>query len=143
MVSVEQFEHTADVGLRIKAETLNGLFQGAAEGLLDLIVVNRDQVQEKDLETARLEAESAGDLLIAWLNELIFRFETTHRLYRRISVEVRVSDYDRPTLVATLCGEPLDPDRHLLDHEVKAATQHGEVLRKDPDGWSAEVILDI
>ena len=37
----------------------------------------------------------------------------------------------------------IDRDRHELDHEVKAVTHHGLILRREGEGWLAEVILDI
>jgi SHS2 domain-containing protein len=46
-------------------------------------------------------------------------------------------------LTARVHGEPINPQRHGLDHEVKAATHHGVQLVHDQDGWMAEVILDI
>jgi SHS2 domain-containing protein len=47
------------------------------------------------------------------------------------------------TLRGVIVGETLDPDRHELDHEVKAATHHGLTLDRDGNEWVAEVILDI
>jgi SHS2 domain-containing protein len=46
-------------------------------------------------------------------------------------------------LRAAAWGEPVDPARHELDHEVKAITYHGLKLERDGDGWLAEVIVDI
>jgi len=40
-------------------------------------------------------------------------------------------------------GETCDPARHSLAHEVKAVTYHGLAVEQVPDGWRAEVILDI
>lgn len=140
MGRVETFDHTADLGLRIHAADLDDLFRTAAEGLLDVIVANREDVKSEQAEIVRLTAGSTPELLIDWLNELIFRSETQHRLYGRF--EVRVDDEGR-ALEATIHGEPIDPDRHVLDHEVKAATYHATSLRRDADGWAAEVILDI
>ena len=85
-------------------------------------------------------AETPADLLVAWLNDLIFRCETNHRLYTRF--DVRVAD-DGLSLQAQVGGEPIDRDRHVLDHEVKAVTHHGLTLRREGDGWVAELILDI
>ncbi len=80
MGRVETFDHTADLGLRIKGDDLADLFRTAAAGLFDVIVANRDQVQVVETEPVFLEAESTEDMLIRWLNELIFRSETQHRL---------------------------------------------------------------
>jgi SHS2 domain-containing protein len=40
-------------------------------------------------------------------------------------------------------GEPLDRGRHELGHEIKAITYHGLKVEQTPDGWLAEVIVDI
>ena len=42
-----------------------------------------------------------------------------------------------------LVGEPIDPARHVLDHEVKAITYHRLKLERQADRWLAEVIVDI
>ncbi|CAN5602212.1 archease [soil metagenome] len=140
MGTVEMFEHTADVGLRVRADDLEDLFRSAAEGLFDYIVTNREEVREVVSEELALRTDSTGQLLIDWLNELIFRCETQHRLYRRF--EVRLSR-DGNELQATILGEPIDQDRHRLDHEVKAVTHHGATLKKGAESWEAELILDI
>jgi SHS2 domain-containing protein len=140
MGRAETFEHTADLGLRVIGDDLGDLFQTAAEALFDAIVANRNEVVVTESESVSLAAESPEDLLIAWLNELIFRFETRHRVYAQFAVRVEA---DGRRLAAAIGGEPIDRSRHLLDHEVKAATRHGLRLLREPDGWLAEVILDI
>ena len=140
MGQAETFEHTADLGLRVVGRDLSDLFETAAAGLFDVIVANREAVRGDEHETVSLAAETIPDLLLTWLNELIFRSETGHRLYGRFRVQVQE---DGPRLEATISGEPIDRDRHVLDHEVKAATHHGLTVRRVDDGWVAEVILDI
>ena len=140
MGHAETFEHTADLGLRVVGRDLSDLFQTAAAGLFDVIVVNREEVRAIDTESIALAAETIPDLLLAWLNELVFRSETAHRLYKEFRVQV---DESPPRLEATIAGEPIDRDRHVLDHEVKAATHHGLTVRKVDEGWLAELILDI
>jgi SHS2 domain-containing protein len=138
--TVETFDHTADVGLRVRGADLNDLFRTAAEGVFDYIVVNRAEVRAEEHESVSLDADSTEELLAAWLNELIFRCETKHRLFSRF--DVRVAD-DGRGLQAEIAGEPIDRDRHILDHEVKAVTHHGLTLQRAGSGWLAELILDI
>ena len=140
MGTVSTFDHTADVGLRITADSLDDLFRTAAAGLFGYVVVNHDQVRPSETEPIDLAAEDTADLLVSWLNELIFRCETRHRLYSRFDVVV---SEDGLHLSGTISGEPIDRSRHVLDHEVKAVTHHGLSLRRDGSGWVAEVILDI
>jgi SHS2 domain-containing protein len=136
----ETFEHTADLGLRVFASDLPDLFRAAGEGLFDVIVANRGDVRVVTTESVSLSAESAEELLFKWLNELVFLSETQHRLYTRFDVVV---DATGCRLDATIGGESIDRGRHVLDHEVKAATRHGLSLRAEQGGWVAEMILDI
>jgi SHS2 domain-containing protein len=108
--------------------------------LFDYIVVNRGEVRAEGSEEIAHSAESTTDLLVTWLNDLIFRCETQHRLYTRFDVHVAP---DGTSLKATIAGEPIDRDRHILDHEVKAVTQHGLTLERQGETWQAELILDI
>lgn len=140
MGTIETFDHTADVGLRVRGDDLDDLFRTAAEGVFDYIVVNRADVQARESESVTLNADSLEDLLAAWLGELIFRCETRHRLYTRFDVRV---DEQANRLEAEVAGERIDRDRHVLDHEVKAVTHHGLSLKREGQGWVAEVILDI
>ena len=140
MGHVEIFEHTADLGLRIAGTDLRDLFLTAAVALFDLIVVNRADVRVLITESCKIEADSPAELLIAWLNELIFRCETEHRLYSQFEATLDAAGH---RLDATIGGEPIDRNRHILDHEVKAATHHGLTLTHQNGQWLAEVILDI
>ena len=140
MGTIEVFDHTADVGLRVRASTIDDLFRTSAEGLFDYIVANREAVRVERVDALSLRAGSPTDLLADWLAELIFRSETDHRLYTRFDVRVAP---DGLSLEAEIGGEPIDRDRHVLDHEVKAVTRHGLSLRREGAGWVAELILDI
>ncbi len=140
MGRVELFDHTADLGLRCVADDLDDLYRTMAEGLFDVMVANREAVRPIEVQRIAIAADSPESLLVDWLNELIYRSETSHRFFSRF--EVRVSP-DGRSLEAEVHGESVDPDRHVLDHEVKAATRHGLRLTREPAGWMAEVILDI
>ena len=41
----EVFEHTADLGLRVRADSLQSLFVEAARGMFAMIVVNLEEVR--------------------------------------------------------------------------------------------------
>ena len=140
MGTIETFDHTADVGLIIRGDDLDDLFRTAAGGVFDYIVANRPEVRATESEAVTLTADSAADLLLAWLGELIYRSETRHRLYARFDVRVAP---DGRSLTAEIGGEPIDRDRHILDHEVKAVTRHGLELSGEAGRWVAELILDI
>ena len=56
MGTIETFDHTADVGLRVRADDLDDLFRTAAEGVFDYIVANRDAVRVVATEPVALQA---------------------------------------------------------------------------------------
>ena len=136
----EVFDHTADIGLRVQAKTLEELFCEAGAGLFSLIVANPDAVrcgERVDFAIAARVGE-IDYLLFDWLNELLFTFDSKQMLLAKFDVSIH--DFQ---LTAVAWGEQLDPVRHRLEHEVKAITYHGLKVLQQADGWTAEVILDI
>jgi SHS2 domain-containing protein len=134
----EVFEHTADLGLRIRAADRAGLFVEAARGLFSVLVANPQDVRGVEQRTYQIQGDEDDYLLFDWLNELLYTFDTEHLLLAEFDVEFRENG-----LLAVCRGEPADPARHDLDHEVKAITYHGLRVDHDDDGWFAEVIVDI
>ena len=134
----ETFEHTADIGIRARSDTLNGLFEESAKGLFSVILTNLDSVRCVQDTTIELAGDRRDDLLFDWLAELLYTFETRRILFGRF--EVRLSDSG---LSAVAWGEPLDSGRHELDMEIKAVTYHGLKVEPEGDGWLAEVIVDL
>ncbi|MGD9719795.1 MAG: archease [Pirellulales bacterium] len=134
----ETFEHTADLGLRVWAADLNTLFADAARGLFAMIVPELASVRPSESMHFELAGEPSELLLFDWLNELLYTYETRHVLLCEFEVAVGPAG-----LSATARGEPSDPARHQLDHEVKAITYHQLKLQHRDDGWLAEVIVDI
>jgi SHS2 domain-containing protein len=134
----EAFEHTADLGLRIRAADLNTLFAEAAQALFAAIVDDWETVQPKQRFDIELQPDEHVYLLFDWLNELLYRWDTEHMLFGRFEVRI-----DESGLKGTAWGELLDRARHTLAHEVKAITYHGLLVEKTADGWLAEIIVDI
>ena len=140
MGTFELFEHTADVGMRVEAESLEGLFVEAARGAFSLIVENPDAIRPQETLSIELESEDVEGLFVDWLRELIYRFEAEHLLLCAFDVQI---SGDRRRLRANCRGEPAYWSRHLPDNELKAVTYHDLFVRQTPYGWEAEVIFDI
>ncbi|MBY0522568.1 MAG: archease [Gemmataceae bacterium] len=134
----ETFEHTADLGLRIRAADLDTLFAEAAECMFSTVVEDLRTVEAKQRLEVQLPGEERELLLFDWLNELLYRLDTEHLLFCRFEVHV-----DEQGLHGSAWGEPLDRERHALSHEVKAITYHGLRVEREGDLWLAEVIVDI
>lgn len=97
------------------------------------------------------------ELLLDWLEELLYVFEVEGLLFREVAAEVtQVAEGEDPAedatpawrLVATARGEPRDLDRHPHKVLVKAVTWHGLHVtpgapRGGSGGWTGRVIFDI
>ena len=134
----ETFDHTADLGLRVRAADLDGLFAEAAEALFSAVVEDLRTVRPVREIAVRLAGEDREYLLFDWLKALLYHFDADHLLFSRF--EVRLADGG---LTGKAWGEPLDRSRHELSHEVKAISYHGLRVEQTAGGWEAEVIVDI
>lgn len=134
----ETFDHTADLGLRIRSADLNTLFAEAALGLFSVMVEDLDAVRPAQKVDFSIPGDDREYLLFDWLRELLYRFDAEHLVLCRFAVQVAAEG-----LTAQAWGETLDRTRHQLNHEVKAITYHGLRVEETADGWLAEVIINI
>lgn len=134
----ETFEHTADVGIEARGDSLEELFASAAAGMLSLLI-DPAGVRESERRRVRVEAGDLEGLLVDWLNELLVLLNADGF----VPAAVIVTEVSEPgALVAEVAGEPVDPARHQFRMDVKAATYHQVQVRRNAE-WRARVILDV
>ena len=133
----EIVDHTADVGIIAYGADISQAFANAARALFSLIT-ELDDVEEilhRDIELVAPDRES---LLVEWLNELIYLFDTENIVFKRFDV----TQLNNTQLKARSYGEKIDSSKHRLKTGVKAATYH--MLRVDKgDGYKVQVLFDI
>jgi len=134
----ELFDHTADLGLRVTAPTLDELFVDAGRGLFAMIVDRPDAIEPRVEEKFEIPGEDKAFLLFDWLRALLTKSETDGVVFGQFAVTLHEGG-----LTATAKGEPLDAVKHGLGREVKAITYHELKVEQRGDGWFAEVIVDI
>ena len=84
----ETFDHTADIGLRVKASDLPALFAEAAQALTTALLGPSAEVAGSRGLSIFLEAPDLIDLMHDWLSELHFYFETEQFICARADVTV-------------------------------------------------------
>jgi protein archease len=148
----ELLEHTADVGIRAWAGTLEEAFERATEGLAEVMGALAppggsggppgwspgESGGSGESVPVEVTASDPGGLLVDWLNEVLWLLEVSQAALAGVRVE-RVGDGTARGSVDVAPGGP-DPDGTF----VKAVTYHR--LRVEPDpggGWLAEVYLDV
>ena len=133
----EIIDHTADVGIIAYGADMRQAFVNAARALFSLITELDDveEVLHRDIELTALGEE---DLLVEWLNELIYQFDTESVIFRRFDI----IHLDSTQLKARSYGEKVDSSKHKLKTGVKAATYHMLKIDKG-DGCKVQVLFDI
>jgi SHS2 domain-containing protein len=132
------FEHTADLGIRVEAPTLGLLLADAARGLVAVLTGDLAQVRPAHEERLTVAGREPEWLLQDWLAEVLAAFDVRRMLLCEFEVDV-----DDRGLTALVRGEPYDPARHHLAHEIKAITLHELDVRRAGSVWQATFIVDI
>jgi protein archease len=135
--SYELIDHTADVGIRVMAASLDALFETAALALTELMT-DTATVEPRLERTMDLKEESIDLLLVCWLQEILYLMDTEGLVFSVFEVRI-----EGATLQATLRGEPFNPGVHPRKSDVKAVTYHHLEVATHGDGWEARVIVDI
>lgn len=129
----------ADIAFEAESDSVNGLFESSALAVSD-IMVDLETLRSETTKKVRISSEDLDRLLYDFLTEIIVVKDVDSLLFREIKVEVAA---DQKSLEATMKGEPIDRDRHLLRNDVKAVTMHMFGVRREVNLWKATVVLDI
>jgi SHS2 domain-containing protein len=137
-VSWRTFEHQADLGIEIDAADGPTLFAEAGLAFF-ATVCELDAVRERAAYELAGEAAGVEELLVGWLNDLVFLFEADGVVCGRIVFP----EWSETAFRAELHGEPIDAARHHPRDVVKAATYHELSVVQNEGRWQARVILDV
>jgi len=135
-------DHTADVGLRVWATSLKGLFLQAARGL-GALLTDPQTVRAREQFLLEVQGLDLEELLVAWLNEILYRAEADHLVLGAFE-DLRIArEEDQYRLEAVGIGERRDARRHPVRVAVKAATYHNLKIRPAADGrYDLTIIFD-
>ncbi|MDY6954888.1 MAG: archease [Thermodesulfobacteriota bacterium] len=134
----EYIEHTGDLGFKVYGETLQALFVHGARALFE-VLVSPETIEEKEERAVTVEAAALDELMVSWLGELLYLFDTQGLLLAGFEIETMTEN----RLEATVRGEPMDLQRHEIKTTIKAVTYHQLYVRKRNGAWEAQVILDL
>ncbi len=139
MEPFEILEHTADIGIVARGRDLKELFVNAARGMFS-VVTDLGRVNGGFEIEVSVEGNDYEDLLVAWLNELLYLFEVESVLLR----DFFVREIGRHSLKALVRGEPIDLRRHTIERQIKACTYYEARVQKDGEGrWEGQVYFDV
>lgn len=138
MQKFKNFEHTADIGIEVWGRTEAELFENAAIGMFAQIAdTNTDTDTDTYLE---VEADNREFLLVAFLQELLYNFETKKILFKKFEITY----LDDRNIKCIARGEKITSP-HQIVREIKAVTYHLLKIEKDDEKniWRAKILFDV
>jgi SHS2 domain-containing protein len=137
----EFIEHTADIGIRVGGDSLEGLFKNASLAMFDIIAETKPSAKRQAPSTQKItirqKADSIDELFINWLNELLSLSATKELVFS----DFQINNLDKNNLEAVAIGKGINSYR--INTEIKAATYHQLKIVQNEYGWQAEVIFDV
>lgn len=135
----ELLEHTADLGIQVYAGSLDRLFIIAAKAMFKLICP-KAKIITRNRHPVQISGEDRQELLVNWLSELNYLFQTRQFLVGHIDT-LNLADH---SLNAIVSGERFDPQHHLIHTDIKAVTYHKIYLaEQQPGEWIARIYFDV
>jgi len=132
--------HTADGKFRAFGVTLEEAFGNAALAMASLMW-DWEAVEPKTRHFVHVRGADREQLLVRFLGEVLFLFETRQFLLGRIDgLKIR-PHFEGFSLEAVLGGEALTP-RHELFGGIKAVTYH-DLKIEECGGFTVQVVVDM
>jgi protein archease len=138
MDAFQVLDISGDVGLTAFGRSKEEAFLNAAYGMYSLIT-NPGAIKEKKTVLVTIEKDSLDGLLVGWLNELIFYFDT----YGFIGKKITMEHFSDGKIRARIAGEEFDSEQHEGKLLIKAATYHKLRILEMNGRWEIDVIFDI
>lgn len=133
---------TADLAFEAYGKDYSELFENAAYALQEA-TVSLKSIKEKETSEIYLSGKSPEELLLSFLEELIFLKDTKLLAFKDVACKVD-KKADKWELRARLIGGKLDPKVHRLGADVKAVTRHlFEIKRLSNRTYMCRVVLDV
>jgi SHS2 domain-containing protein len=131
-VTYRWIDHTAEVELRIDAETDEAVFADALRAYAEL--VDRGASGDPARHDVSVSATDPAALLAAWVEELVFLAETEEFVPERVTA-FSLREGELQAVVEGRRGTPAPL--------VKAVTYHNLEYERGPRGIRARLVLDV
>ncbi len=135
MKKFEFIRHTADVGVKVYGNTITELFENSGKALFEIMDCTCEDIKLQ--EDISVEGDSLEELLVGFLNELIYLSEIKNLKGEEFKIKI-----ERINSSFRLKGEIRGKKIKSVEREVKAATYHNLKIKKDK-GYNCIIIFDL
>lgn len=134
---------TADVAFIAYGHSLDAVFLAATEALIETLA-DPGTVRPTVSEILMIQQDSLEDLLVDWLNALVFLKDARGMVFSRVTLSVK-RDPSAPgwRVDGRVQGALVDPQSQVLRGDVKAVTKHWFSLSQVGEEWVARVVMDL
>ncbi len=141
------YEHTADVMYEVVADTLEELFEYAAQGMFKYIT-DLERVEPAKEVAVEAKGFDLENLLYRWLEEFIIIHDVEGMVFSRFKVD-KIEEIEEGgeriyRIRGRAWGEKFDRGKHKPGVVVKAVTYSQMEIKRDENGkWRVKIVLDI
>lgn len=129
--------HTADIKFQSYGKNIKEAFVNAALAMFEAEVNIKKVKPEKKIKI-KCEAQNTEELLIEWLNKLLTESSINNMVFSKFKVKIKDNK-----LNGEAYGEKINPKKHEIKTEVKAATYSELFVKKEKDKYICQVVVDV
>ena len=130
-------DHTADLMVRIRGNSLTELFENAGRAFIHLLI-RTGPGGKPDYLKVSLTGTDLEDLMVRWLSEILYLLDGENLAV----TSVRIDSIYRNRLESTLGTYRFNPNIHELLTEIKAVTYHQIKVTEKRGIWEATITFD-
>jgi SHS2 domain-containing protein len=138
-VGVRFTEHTADAAIEVRARSVEGCFARAAAGMFACFTAPSGRIARQEHVPIEVRAEGVEELMVAWLEELLFESEVKGLALHSFTVE----SVTEARAVGLAQGPKFGRGSTQVGPMIKAVTRHGLEVRSASGYWLARIIFDV
>ncbi len=138
----ELLEHGADYGVRGTGNTFEQAFEECAKAMFS-ILKDLKNIRAKETVEVEVQAVSKEELLVKWLNELLYKSHVDSFLFKEFKIGLLEQQGKQWVLKGKAFGEKVDFSKELIAIEVKGATFTGLKVGKEGEKFIAQWVVDV
>lgn len=137
----ELFEHKADVGVRGFGKSPEEAFAECAKATFS-VIAELGKVKAEKAVKVEAEAGSREQLLVAFLNELLYLHDVKGMLFKSFDLYI-METAGKWRLRGKAFGEKVNKEKHAIKGDVKAASFHQLKVEEEGKKWVAQCVVDV
>jgi len=139
----ETFGNKADIGVRGKGASAEEAFCECAKAMISVMASLKTIAPNKRIPI-KVSAPDMNALLVNFLNEVLYVKDKNKMVFSKFIVKIRENPQKNGFELNSEClGEEINPKKHELRTDIKAATYSLMKVEKRGIEWIAQCVVDV